>query len=127
MALFPVNLRREICYIPLAEQNLPCKKTVRTKLSILCHTVLKINTFPYISSMKTAQLSCLPTYLQLIGHTLSLGVQHLQKLLYNQCTIHQCFSTAGPWPGTRPCHQLYRAVRGSPGVCHFNFLSIFHE
>ena len=23
--------------------------------------------------------------------------------------------------------QLYRAARGSPGICHFSFLSIFHE
>ena len=38
----------------------------------------------------------------------------------------QCFSTAGPRPGTGPWHQLYRAARGSPGICHFSFLSIFH-
>ena len=35
--------------------------------------------------------------------------------------LQQCFSTAGPW------HQLYRATRGSPGICHFSFLSNFHE
>ena len=35
--------------------------------------------------------------------------------------IDQCFSIAGP------CHQLHRAARGSPGICHFSFLSIFHE
>jgi hypothetical protein len=23
--------------------------------------------------------------------------------------------------------SIYRAVRGSPGICHFSFLSIFHE
>ena len=40
-------------------------------------------------------------------------------------TLSQCFSTAGPWPG--PWHQLYRATKGSPGSCHFSFLSIFHE
>ena len=28
---------------------------------------------------------------------------------------------AGPW------HQLYRAARGSPGICHFSFLSNFQE
>ena len=39
--------------------------------------------------------------------------------------LDQCFSTAGPWPGTGPWHQLYRAARGSPGICHFTFLSIF--
>ena len=41
--------------------------------------------------------------------------------------LKQCFSTAGPWPSTGPWHQLYRAARGSPGICHFSFLSIFHE
>jgi hypothetical protein len=41
--------------------------------------------------------------------------------------IDQCFSTAGPRPGTGPWHQLYRVARGSPGICHFSFLSIFHE
>ena len=35
--------------------------------------------------------------------------------------LEQCFSTAGPW------YQLYRTARGSPGICHFSFLSIFHE
>ena len=39
--------------------------------------------------------------------------------------LWQCFSTAGPRPGT--WHQLYRATRGSPGICHFSFLSNFHE
>ena len=42
-------------------------------------------------------------------------------------TLEQCFSTVGPRPGTGPWHQLYRAARGSPGICHLNFLSILHE
>ena len=41
--------------------------------------------------------------------------------------LGQCFSTAGPRPGTGPWHQLYRATRGSPASCHFSFLRIFHE
>jgi len=41
--------------------------------------------------------------------------------------LDQCFSTAGPRPGTGPWHQLYWAARGSPGICHFSFLSKFHE
>ena len=41
--------------------------------------------------------------------------------------LSQCFSTAGPWPGTGPWHQLYQAARSSPGICHFSFLRIFHE
>jgi len=36
--------------------------------------------------------------------------------------VSQCFSTAGPRPGTGPWRQLYRAARGSPGICHFSFL-----
>ena len=30
--------------------------------------------------------------------------------------LDQCFSTAGPRPGTGPRHQLYRAARDSPGI-----------
>ena len=41
--------------------------------------------------------------------------------------VGQCFSTAGPRPGTGPWHQLYRAARGSPAICHFSFLSNFQE
>jgi len=37
-------------------------------------------------------------------------------------SIDWCFSTAGPRHCTGPWHQLYRAARGSPGICHFNFL-----
>jgi hypothetical protein len=28
------------------------------------------------------------------------------------CSLEQCFSTAGPRPGTGPWHQLYRTARG---------------
>jgi len=41
--------------------------------------------------------------------------------------LDQRFSTAGPRLGTGPWHQLYRAARGSPGICHFSFLSNYHE
>ena len=47
--------------------------------------------------------------------------------------LEQCFSTAGPQPGagpragTGPWYQLYRTARGSPGICHFIFLSNFRE
>jgi len=36
--------------------------------------------------------------------------------------LWQCFSTAGPRPGTWPGHQLYRTTRGSPRICYFIFL-----
>jgi len=32
------------------------------------------------------------------------------------CGLEQCFSTAGPRPGTWSWHQLYRAARDSPGI-----------
>jgi hypothetical protein len=41
--------------------------------------------------------------------------------------LGQSFSTAGSQPGTGSWHQIYRDARGSPGICHFIFLSIFHE
>ena len=52
---------------------------------------------------------------------------HETKHIHSICCLHQCFSTAGPRPGTRPWHPLYRAMSGSPGICHFSFLSIFQE
>ena len=57
-------------------------------------------------------------------------LSHLQALSDTepkQGRLVQCFSTAGPRPGTGPWHQLYRAARGSPGICHLIFLSTFHE
>jgi len=48
-------------------------------------------------------------------------VRNVRKILvWNP--LCQCLSTAGPRPGTGPWHQLYRAARGSPGICHFSFL-----
>jgi hypothetical protein len=49
----------------------------------------------------------------------------VSQLSTNAGALDQCFSTAGPRPVTSPWHQLYRAARGSPGSCHFSFLSIF--
>jgi len=43
------------------------------------------------------------------------------------CGLDQCFSTVEPRPGIGPWHQLNRAARSSTGICHFSFLSSFHE
>jgi hypothetical protein len=51
----------------------------------------------------------------------------IMNVQLNSESIIQCLSTAGPRPCTGPWHQLYRAARGSPGICHFSFLSIFRE
>ena len=34
------------------------------------------------------------------------------RLVLEHCSVNQCFSTAGPQPGTGSWHQLYRAARG---------------
>jgi len=56
-----------------------------------------------------------------------MGTEPFSKIWWFKSNLDQCFSTAGPRPGTGPWHQLYQAVKGSPGICHFSFLSIFHE
>ena len=48
-------------------------------------------------------------------------------ILFCHLRLSQCFSTAGPRSATEPWHQLYRAASGSPGICHYSFLSIFRE
>jgi len=58
---------------------------------------------------------------------LKMGTEPFSKIWWFKSNLDQCFSTAGPRPGTGPWHQLYQAVKGSPGICHFSFLSIFHE
>jgi len=50
----------------------------------------------------------------------------------NKKGLVQCFSTAGPRPGTGPWHQLYRAARDSPGIdnefkCNFIFVNMPHR
>ena len=55
------------------------------------------------------------------GITLNWAVGYINATEYCKCSLTQCFSTTGPW------HQLHRAARGSPEICHFSFLSIFHE
>ena len=53
-------------------------------------------------------------------------MRRITKFRSTTARIYQCFSTAGPRPGTGPWHQLYRTARGYPGICHFSFLSSFH-
>ena len=65
---------------------------------------------------------------QPVAETLPDNAQHSQETdIHASRALEQCFSTAGPRPGTGPWHQLYRAARGSPGICHLSFLGNFHE
>ena len=60
-----------------------------------------------------------------IIHILYKGCAKIKKNNSGAKSLKQYFSIAGSRPGTGPWHQLYRAARGSPGICHFSFLSIF--
>jgi hypothetical protein len=68
---------------------------------------------------------CFVSALEGLGrHAIYHGHQQWTESLYG---VLQCFSTAGPRASSGPWHQLYWAARGSSGICHFHFLSIFHE
>ena len=59
-------------------------------------------------------------------HDLYAGSRRKKSTANTRCqtnSLEQFFSTAGLRPGTGPWHQLYRAARGSPGICHFSFLT----
>jgi len=42
----------------------------------------------------------------------ALRLPHSTPITDGTHRVRQCFSTAGPRPGTGPWHQLYRAARG---------------
>jgi len=65
-----------------------------------------------VTPLKFFVLGCAKT---LVG-----SLEEVDRLEY--IVLDQCFSTAGPRPGTGPWHQLYRAARGSRWSCHFSFL-----
>ena len=50
-----------------------------------------------------------------ICHT-GLLTAHESQSCQQNCMKYQCLSTAGLRPGTAPWHQLYRAMRDSPGI-----------
>ena len=81
------------------------------------------------STLVESGLSPLST--SVLGRRLQVNYHRKNSLLTSEDQLvrrglGQCFSSAGPRPGTGPWHQLYRAARGSPGICHFSFLRIFH-
>jgi len=66
---------------------------------------------------------CSPPFCYLTGLSCCL----LMSCLVSNGREDQCFSIAGPRLGTGPWRHLYWAARDSPGICHFSFLSNFHE
>ena len=77
---------------------------------------------------RTSMLSALPLFSYCVGIIrFSCYSTAAWRSTTRYCYIEQCFSTAGPRPGTGPWHQLHREARGSAGICHFSFLRNFHE
>ena len=65
-------------------------------------------------------LDCVAFFRFFSGRTLYMGYGSLtgttNVCLKSRDYLRQCFSTAGPRPGSGPWHQLYRAARDSPGI-----------
>jgi len=51
----------------------------------------------------------------------------VQRLIRHYYLLNQTVHLKQSFSTTRPRHQFYRVARGSPGICHFIFLSNFHE
>jgi hypothetical protein len=119
VALFVLNHRNFPCalYNPVSvSYNLK----PNPKQCVLCVSEPYIHSVPpYLTGLRIAP------YFRVKAQKLKPTNYHLFRkfLLIFFSLLHQCFSTAG----TGRWHQLYRAARGSPGICHFSFLNIFHE
>jgi len=70
------------------------------------------------SLYRITELADKPTASIIIGDDTDDAVNTFRRNSY-MYLLEQCFSTAGPQPGTGPWHQLYRGARDSPGICHF--------
>jgi len=58
---------------------------------------------------------------------LRIRLELLRNIAINLAQHRPVFLNRRAAANTGPWHQLYRAARGSPGICHFSFLSNFHE
>ena len=100
--------------------------------SVHCSTSLEFLIFV----LHCCQSVCKMTMSQLIKVLSSETTSNLFQFFEGSCknrfvtqnnNVWQCLSTDRPRSGTGPWHQLCRAARGSPGICHFSFLRTFHE
>ena len=108
-------------YCPSAGVSMVTAFNVRSCSSVVYYTINVITTGTQSAAAwryntSGLSVSCVE------GRQLSMGLQQEQGFR----PLSQCFSTAGPRPGTGLWHQLYQAAKGSPGICHFSFLSNFH-
>ena len=73
--------------------------------------------------------------MKIVSHTFvekkSKPTSYVQKFLFfyqkSQQFVTVFLNRRPARPGDGPWHQLYRAARGSPGICHFSFLNSFHK
>ena len=62
-------------------------------------------------------------FISVFSESLKIFAQPPSPIQRHYCT--PVFVNRRPAARYRPWHQLYRAARGSPGICHFRFLSNF--
>jgi len=100
-----------------------CLKCIHLNSLFISYVVYLFNIYLFVI---ISLVICDPVF-SLTCTKFSSAVVYRIQIKVEEAGLDQCFSTAGPRPGTGPRHQLYRAARGSPGICHFNFLRNFHE
>ena len=92
-----------------------------TKFYLLyCYKISNYNYMfrPYLVAIIRLYILIFKSFVQIITARLTFRLQLCSKTLFLN---RRAADRTGPW------HQLYRAVRGSHGICHFSVLSIFHE
>jgi hypothetical protein len=100
------------------------KSSHTTEISVRLRGIVSKNTIMYFMLFKFNPPKII---VRSHGSTLNCLFDTVVNMQSLQCRPVFGFSTAGPRAGTGPWHQLNRVARGFPGICHFSFLSIFHE
>jgi hypothetical protein len=108
-----VELWPEQVSIQAQESDAPAVKSGRPIISLCCSQLAQQSLYCRSNCDKTRK-------------TLLLYVFKIYVEPVDACHLRQSFPIAGPRSGTGPWHQLYWTARGSPGICHFNFLINFH-
>ena len=68
----------------------------------LRHSDRNISLFNFLVGLRTYRYPCMYIWIKM---------SPCVRQNFNISALEQFFSTAGPRPGTRPCHQLYQAAR----------------
>jgi hypothetical protein len=98
-----------------------CQGVVKVPCVCIPCTPLTFNVPDQICNLLATNTLHLSRYSDYKLHYFCLKNCRIGKLKQLLDSVEQCFSKAGPRAGTGPWHQLYRAARGSPGICDFSF------